>query len=298
MTACLQREEREERFDLSTLQAWTIPDVRQRYDERDTMLYALSVGAGLGRSDELKFIFENGLAALPTMAVVIATPGFWQTDERLGIDWPQVLHGEQSLRLHRPIEASGDVICRSTIGPVADKGAGKPLLMQYARELADAESGAPIASIEEVYVLRGMGGCGGENRPVSEPLPPMPQRSAEGVIDLATFPQQAMLYRLNGDRNPLHVDPVVAALGGFDRPVLHGLSTFGVVGRALVHLCAGGDAGRLSAMRLRFTAPVYPGDMIRTEVWNEDGLIRFRASVPERGEMVVDCGVAELDSFA
>jgi acyl dehydratase len=287
-------------FDETRYKSWHVPEVRQAYDERDTMFYALSVGAGLGRDDELKFVFEKGvdqLVALPTMAVIIATPGFWLMDEALGVNWPQVLHGEQSLRLHRPLEATGDVICRTTLGPVADKGPGKPVLLQYARELSDAETGAPVATMEEVYVLRGAGGYGGVNQPVSAPMVSVPKRSADGVLDLPTFPQQAMLYRLNGDRNPLHIDPTVAKAAGLARPVLHGLSTFGVVGRALVHLCCGGDPKRLSGMRLRFTSPVFPGDVIRTEVWEEDQVIRFRASVPARGDVVVDSGTAQCDNF-
>src|SRR3546814_7607957 len=132
-----------------------------------------------------------------------------------------------------------------------------------------AENGVPVATIEEVYVLRGAGGYGGVNQPVGAPMQPVPDRMADAVLDLPTFAQQAVLYRLNDDRNPLHIDPAIAKESGFDRPVLHGLSTFGVVGRALVHLCCGGDPARLNAMRVRFTSPVFPGDVIRTEVWEE-----------------------------
>lgn len=117
------------------------------------------------------------------------------------------------------------------------------------------------------------------------------------TLDLPTARNQAMLYRLSGDRNPLHIDPATAAKAGFDRPILHGLSTFGLTARALAHLCCGGDPTRLSSLAARFTAPVLPGDTIRTEIWNGPGPIRFRARVPERGATVIDEGEATIDAF-
>jgi len=285
-------------LDVERLRAYRVPDSRDRYDPREAILYALGTGAGLGDIDETGFTFERTLAALPTMALVLGTPGFWLMDRALGLDWARVLHGEQSLRLHRPLEAQGDIRGVTTIGGLADKGPGLAALLHCQRELFDGVSGAPVATLEEVWVLRGAGGFGGENVPVSEPLPPLPTRAADAVLDLPTSRQQALLYRLTGDRNPLHVDAATARAAGFDRPILHGLATFGLVGRALIHLACGGDARRLSAMRLRFTAPVYPGDTVRTEMWEEGGVLRFRALVPERGEVVIDGGIAERDGFA
>ena len=284
-------------FDLDRVRAYRVPDSRDRYDQRDTILYALGTGAGLSDADELQFTYERGLVALPTMALVQGTAGFWPMDPALGLDWRQILHGEQSLRLHRPLWPAGEVTGKTVIGGIADKGPGRPVLMQAVRELTDANSGAPWATLEEVWVLRGMGGFGGENVPVSEPLPAVPDRPADTAIDLPTSPQQAALYRLTGDRNPLHIDPVVAAAAGFDRPILHGLATFGLIGRALIHRACGGDARRLTAMRLRFTAPVYPGDTIRTEIWDKGDATRFRASVPARDVVVADAGMADCNGF-
>ncbi len=283
-------------LDVERLRAYRVPETRDRYDRRDSILYALGVGAGLSKLDETSLVFERDLLALPTMALVLGTPGFWPMDRASGLDWSRILHGEQSLRLHRPLQAEGEVIGRTTIAELADKGPGKPAMLRCTRELFDGATGAPIASLAEVWVIRGAGGFGGENIPISAPPTPVPDRQADAVIDLPTARNQAMLYRLTGDRNPLHVDPATAASVGFARPILHGLATMGVVGRALVHLCCGGDPRRLSGMALRFTAPVCPGDTIRTELWEEEGgRLRFRASVPERGLVVVDGGTAERD---
>lgn len=284
-------------FDPDRVRAYRVPESRDRYDPRETILYALAVGAGLGGEDEQRFIHERGLVALPTMALVLGTAGFWPMDPALGLDWRQVLHGEQSLRLHRPLWPAGEVVGTTVIGGIADKGPGGPVLLQAVRQLADAQTGAPWATLEEVWVLRGMGGFGGDDVAVSEPLAPVPDRPADTIIDLPTFAQQAALYRLTGDRNPLHIDPATAAAAGFERPILHGLAAFGVIGRALIHRACGGDARLLTAMRLRFTAPVYPGDTIRTEIWRDGDAVRFRASVAERGTVIADAGIAECRGF-
>jgi acyl dehydratase len=282
-------------LDVERLRAYSISECRERYDARDAILYALGVGAGLSDTvDETDFVYERTVSALPTMALVLGTPGFWPMDPRVGLDWPQILHGEQSLILHRPLEPQGEVIGKAFIGELADKGPGKSALLRSGRTLS-APSGELVAEIEEIWVLRGAGGFGGERDLPHDPLPPMPERPSEAQLDLPTSRQQAMLYRLSGDRNPLHVDPATAKLGGFERPILHGLSTMGLVGRALIHLCAGGQAHRLRAIRVRFTAPVEPGETIRTEIWREaNGDVRFRALSVERGFVVIDGGLASF----
>jgi acyl dehydratase len=281
-------------LDVERLRAYSISECRERYDARDTILYALGVGAGLSDTvDETDFVYERTVSALPTMALVLGTPGFWPMDPRVGLDWPQILHGEQSLILHRPLEPQGEVIGKAFIGELADKGPGKPALLRSGRTLS-TPSGDLVAEIEEIWVLRGAGGFGGARDLPHDPLPPMPDRPSDARLDLPTSRQQAMLYRLSGDRNPLHIDPATAKLGGFERPILHGLSTMGLVGRALIHLSAG-SAHRLRAIRLRFTAPVEPGETIRTEIWREaNGDVRFRASSVERGVIVIDGGRANF----
>ena len=282
-------------LDVERLRGYRVPECRESYDARDTILYALGVGAGLSDTvDELNLVFERDLVALPTMALVLGTPGFWAMDPKAGLDWVQILHGEQSLRLHRPLASQDILIGRTEIGPMADKGPGKPVMLRSSRTLTTT-GGALVAEMAETWVLRGAGGFGGPRELDQEPRASMPDRASDAALDLPTSRQQALLYRLSGDRNPLHVDPGTARKGGFDGPILHGLGTLGVVGRAIIHLCAQGDPRRLSAISVRFTAPVIPGDMIRTEIWLEgDGTIRFRATVPEREVTVVDGGTAEL----
>jgi acyl dehydratase len=276
------------------LRAHSVPDIRSRWDVRDTIRYALGVGAALSDIDETAFVFEGGLVALPTMGLTLGTPGFWLMEPELGLDWPQILHGEQSLTLHRPLPAEGEVIGKTWIGPLSDKGAGKPALLHCIRHLYDSASKDLIAEMEELWVLRGAGGFGGQNAPVGVGLDDMPDGPPDAALNLPTARNQAVLYRLTGDRNPLHILPEVAAKGGFERPILHGLATMGLIGRALLQMRCDGDAARLTAMKLRFTAPVYPGDEVVTEIWDEDDAVRFRATVPARGAVVVDCGSATV----
>lgn len=280
-------------LDIDRLRAYRVPEYSEQYDARDTILYALGVGAGLSEEvDELGFLYENRLKALSTMALVLGTPGFWAMDPKAGLDWKQILHGEESFVLHRPIEVDGNLIGQTRIEDIADKGPGKPVMIRSRRTISTL-SGALVAEVEGVWVVRGAGGFGGERNLPGEPLPAMPERPADCSIALPTALNQALLYRLSGDRNPLHADPELARSVGFDGPILHGLSTMGVMGRALTHMCAGGDPHRLRSMRQRFTAPVFPGDVIVTEIWDEgDGSARFRASVPARNVLVADCGVA------
>lgn len=282
-------------LDLDRLRAYKVPDHRETYDARDTILYALGVGAGLSPDvDELNFVFERDLVALPTMALVLGTPGFWAMDPRAGVDWLQILHGEQKVRLHRPLAPQGEVVGKTTIGEVADKGPGKPAMLKCSRTLSTI-SGDMIAEIEDVWVLRGAGGFGGSRDLSHDILPPMPDRASDAQLNLPTSLQQALIYRLSGDRNPLHAEPTSARLAGFDRPIMHGLGTMGLIARAVIHLCADGKAARLRAIRLRFTAPVTPGETIRTEVWREaDGTVRFRALIVESGVLAIDAGLAEL----
>jgi acyl dehydratase len=278
------------------LRGHALPATEHRYDARDTILYALGVGGGLGPFDEKRFLFERGLIPLPTMALVLGTPGFWPMDPALELDWPMILHGSQSLRLARPLAQEGLLTGRIAVTDIADKGAGKPALVQARRTLFDAD-GSCVAEMDELWVMRGAGGFGGKRELATPPSPPMPETKPDLTVELPTSTRQALLYRLTGDRNPLHVDDVTAQGAGFERPILHGLSTMGVIGRAIVHGCCEGDAGLLSAMRVNFTAPAYPGDTIRTEIWREGTALRFRASVPERSVVVVDGGEATIGGF-
>jgi hypothetical protein len=205
-------------IDYAALKSWPFPDVEHRYTARDTMLYALGLGCGSDPTDpdELQFVFEDGLHALPTMAVVLGGPGFWMRNERTGVDWRKILHGEQGLTLHRPLPVAGTVIGRTRIKEIVDKGRERGALMFTERSLIDKESGAEIATLASTTVMRGDGGDGGPTGPTPAPHA-LPERAPDAALDIATLPQAALIYRLSGDMNPLHADPKVAAAAGFPR---------------------------------------------------------------------------------
>ncbi len=261
----------------------------------DTMLYALGVGAGSSPND-LDFVYEENLVALPTMAVVMAYPGFIWRNPELGADWKKLLHGEQLLDVFAPLPVEGKLYSETTFESVHDKGADKGAIVYSKRRLFD-DSGTHLATDTRSSFLRGNGGCG---TPESNKAPaPKPHAIPEGepdiVVDLATATNQAMIYRLSGDHNPLHIDPKVARTAGFDQPVLHGLCTYGVVGRALLAEVAGNDATRIKKLNVRFSAPVFPGETIRTQIWRQhDGGYAFRAQVIERDLMVINNGYCEV----
>jgi acyl dehydratase len=274
---------------------WQLPETEQTYAEKDTILYALGLGCGADADarDDLRFVYEKGLLALPTMAVVLAYPGNWLESDESTADYSKVLHGEQSLTLHRPIPPAGTVVGRTRILDLLDKGRDKGAVLYTERTIADKASGAPIATMASTTMLRGDGGWGG--KPGPQPAPhALPERRPELTLDLKTHANSALIYRLSGDRNPLHADPRAAAAGGFKTPILHGLCTFGVAGRALIKACCGGDPARLKSMQVRFSAPVFPGETIRTEMWPEGGRISFRARAAERDAVVLNNGLATV----
>ena len=274
---------------------WKFPEVEHTYTEKDTILYALGLGCGSDPDapDDLRFVYERGLLALPTMAVVLGYPGNWLESGESTADYSKVLHGEQSLTLHRPVPPAGTVVGRTRIVDLLDKGRDKGAVLYTERAILDKGSGAPIATMASTTMLRGDGGWGG--KPGPQPAPhTLPEAAPELTLDLKTHPNSALIYRLSGDRNPLHADPKAAAAGGFKSPILHGLCTFGVVGRALVKACCGGNPARLKSMQVRFSAPVFPGETIRTEMWPDGGRISFRARVVERDVVVLNNGQATV----
>jgi acyl dehydratase len=281
-------------LDADRLRAYTIPEARDDYDPRDAILYALGVGAGLSTEiDETAFLFERQLQVLPTMALVLGTPGFWPMDPKCGLDWLGILHGEQRLKLHAPIDTFGMMVGQTRVTDLADKGPGKAALIRACKELK-TPGGTLVAEATETWVVRGAGGFGGPDQLPGKALPPVPDRDPDFEISLPTSLAQAATYRLSGDRNPLHIDPVTARSAGLDRPILHGLSTMGLIARALIHACCDGEANRLKEIALRFTAPVYPGETIRTHIWQDGTALHFRADAAERNVRVVDNGFAEI----
>lgn len=268
-------------------------ETRQKVNPFKVMLYALGVGA-----DELKFVYEDGLEVLPTMAVTMAYPGFIWRDPAMGVTWQKILHGETSIILHAPLPVEGEVIGSSRFGPIFDKGADKGAVVYETREI-HAEDGTHIATVRNATFLRGDGGYGGSSQ--GQPVPhPIPDRAPDLSIALPTAENLALIYRLSGDMNPLHADPTVAKAGGFPRPILHGLATFGIAGRALIRALTDNDPARLRRMDVRFSMPVFPGETIMTDIWHEADAAKghraaaWRCRVAERDAVVLNNGYVEF----
>ncbi|MBE0620901.1 MAG: MaoC family dehydratase N-terminal domain-containing protein [Burkholderiales bacterium] len=284
-------------IDYDKIKNWPFPDIEQTYTEKDSILYALGVGYGHDPMDEaqLQFVYEQGLKAAPTMPVVLANPGFWVKDPATGIDWVKIVHGEQALRIHQTIPATGTVIGRMRVKAIVDKGKDKGALLIQERSIVDKASGALLATLEHTTFCRGDGGFGkGDAAPPPPPAPP--EGKPDVSCDLPTLPQSALIYRLCADRNPLHADPAVAKAAGFPRPILHGLCSYGVAGHAILKTFCGYDPSKLTALSLRFSAPVFPGETIRTEMWNRGETILFRSRVLERDVVVLNNGVATINA--
>ena len=281
------------------LLALKIPDVEHSYTDKDAMLYALGLGFGQDPmdEDELAFVYEKNLKALPTFALVLGYTPYWLRNPRIGVTWNRVVHGEQAFVLHRPVAPHGAVIGRNRIVEVIDKGEGKGALIFSERQVIDKASGDVIATLKQTTFCRADGGFGGPPRQAPPPHP-IPDRAPDLVCDLPTRPEMALIYRLSGDINPLHAEPEFASAAGFPRPILHGLASFGVAGRALLKSICGYDPSRLTVMAGRFSAPVYPGETIRTEMWREKdkagGVVSFRARVVERDIVAINNGRAEV----
>ena len=280
-------------IDPEHLLGYPIPEVRQPVSRGDAVLYALSIGLGQDPMDERQLDFVDAhrdLKVMPSMAVVLGHPGFWLGDPRTGVDAVRLVHGEQEIVLHRPIPVEGEIVGRTRVTGLVDKGPGRGALLYVEKEVIDAGSLDLLATASATIFLRGDGGFGGPSGPVREPAP-VPAGAPDLVVDLPTRPEQALYYRLNGDDNPLHADPAVAARAGFPRPILHGLCTHGVACHAVLRELCGYDPARLRALRLRFSAPVYPGETIRTEIWRDGS---FRARAVERDVVVISNGHAAV----
>ena len=272
-----------------------IPDSEQTYTERDTIFYALSLGLGQDpvSTDELSFVYEQDTKVLPTFPVVVAMPGFWARELDTGIDWVKVVHGEHEVVLHKPLPTRGSVVSHTRIVEVIDKGPGKGAIVISRRELNDKTNGAHYATITQTTFCRGDGGFGGPPRQAPAPHA-LPDRAPDAVCDLVTRPEMALIYRWNADMNPLHADPAIAKAAGFPRPILHGLATYGVSGHAILKTMCGYDPSRFRSMAVRFSAPVYPGETIRTEMWRDGTVVSFRARAVERDVLVLNNGRAEI----
>ncbi len=257
----------------------------------DALLYAVAVGAGLGDPlRELEFTTENsaGMAqqVLPTFGVLVARGG---PGRSLGsFDRSLLVHAEQAFELHRPLPAAGTARTTSTVTGIYDKGSGALVVTE--NTAVDAETGEPLVTSRSSAFIRGEGGFGGDRGPRdgSERWE-RPGRDPDLRAEQATRPEQALLYRLTGDRNPLHTDPQFAARGGFDRPILHGLCTYGITGRVLLHALCGSDPARFGSMSGRFTRPVLPGETLVVSIWRNDAGALFQTAKQD-GTVVIDRG--------
>jgi acyl dehydratase len=292
-------------LDYRRLKDWPFPVIEQRYTADDSMLYALALGLGEDPVDAAQLAFVDDTEAgqplaLPTMAVVLGFPGSWMQDPATGIDFSKIVHGEEDLVLHRPLPAAGTVRAEHRVNRIVDKGAGRGATIAYDKRVFDAASGELLATVTHTTFARGDGGFAAEQGLGDEPLPPpapMPDGEADLSLAIRTLPQQALLYRLCADRNPLHSQPDVARAAGFERPILHGLCTYGLAGRAVLALCCGNDPTRLKRLFARFSSPVYPGETVAFELYRDGpGAVRFRARVQARDRVVLDHGRAEFNA--
>ena len=263
------------------------------WDSKDALLYAVGVGAGLGDPlAELEFTTENSEGieqkVLPTYAVLIAQG---RTSGSLGdFDRAMLVHAEQAVELHRPLPVAGTVRTTSTVTGIYDKGSGALVVTENVA--VDAATGEPLATTRSSAFIRGEGGFGGERG--TDAAWDRPDREPDHRLTYQTRPEQALVYRLSGDRNPLHVDPKFAARGGFDRPILHGLCTYGFTGRALLHVLCDSDPARFGSMSGRFSRPVWPGEALTISVWQDGGDTPVPTALfqttKEDGTVVIDRG--------
>ena len=281
--------------DRNRLENYRVEDVVHTYTARDSAFYALSVGLGHDPLNEgrLAFVDPNrgdAQQVVPSQALVLGYPGFWMVRPDTTIDATRVLHGSQSIEWHRPLPAAATVIGRTRVVRVVDRGEGKHAMIVSEREILDVDTDRAYATLTQIHVLRGQGGFGGDSGPLDPPHG-LPQGAPAWANDLPTHPEQALLYRLNGDLFALHADPTMARAAGFPRPILHGMCVAGMATQALMRRLAGDDPARLKAITMRFSAPFFPGDTLRVEGW-EDG--SFRARSVETGAIVLDNGLLQL----
>lgn len=286
-------------IDVRRLLDWPIPDQRTPYTRRDSLLYALSLGYGHDPLDEaqLRFVHEPQQKVSPTLLAVLGAPGAWARAPGTGIDWRQILHGEHRMCFFAPPPPQGVLLSRTRVSHVVDKGAGRGALVVTEREIVDEYDGRRLATVQHASFCRADGGCAGPGDPAMDPppaLPRVPDQPPDRTVALATAPSAALLYRLNGDDNPLHVDPGAARAAGFDRPILHGLCSYGMAGRALLSACCDDDPARLHGLALRFSAPFLPGETLLVDLWPRGQRVHFQARSAERGTVVLSHGLADI----
>ena len=264
-------------------------DVPCNYTERDSLLYALGVGFGADplNEKELPYVVETmGRCTVPTMATTL-TPS--KILENCGWNYAQVLHGEQKLELYRPLPMAAELLTTSRVASVHDRGAGRGAVIKMMMEARLKRDDTAMFTVESTLIARGDGGFGGPTGSLPAPHN-LPEREPDLSCDLHIRPDQALLYRLSGDRNPLHADPSIARAAGFDRPILHGLCTYGIACRAILITICDYDFTLINGFEARFSSPVYPGDVLTTDMWQERNVVSFRCHVKSRNSVVLNNG--------
>jgi len=276
------------------LMSKSIYDIPFTYTDIETMLYALSVGMGrdpLNRK-ELPYVYEQGglLHTMPTLCTVLV-PNMFPPD--LGWDYSQVLHAEQRMQLYRPLPPAADLLIDKKVVDAFDRGPNRGALILLEAEGRLASDGTVLFTLGFTIMARGDGGFGGPSG--KAPLPHRaPKREPDLSCDIETRQDQALMYRLTGDRNPLHADPAHAAAVGFERPILHGLCTYGIACNAVLKTICDYDYTLIKGFDGRFSAPVVPGDTITTDMWQDGDIVSFRCTVKERDSVVLRNGKCTL----
>ena len=282
-------------IDLGKALAATFPTQRAEWGPDNVILYHLGIGAGFEKptdAQELEYTYEQNLKVLPSYGVIPIMGATAGLNDIPGIDinFMMVLHGEQDLVIHRPIPVSGAVETQRRVAEIWDKGKAALIVM----ETVSSDKDGPLFTNRFGIYARGEGGFGGESGPSAGNK--APERDPDVTAESKTMPNQALIYRLSGDKNPLHADPQFAAMGGFDKPILHGLSTFGVVCKAVVDHVLDGDVTKVARYQVRFAGVVFPGETIVTSVWREGGRLLVAAKTKERDTPVLSNTAIELRS--
>ena len=263
------------------------------YTDKETMLYALGVGMGRDplNADELPFVYENGLKTVPTMASVLA----WgqSTLGRAGINFMLVVHGEQRLTMHKPLPPAATIIADERVTGAVDKGPGKGALIFTEKTIRLKDTNELLCTTGGTIFARGDGGFGGPSTG-GPAVHAIPDRTPDAVCASDTRVDQALLYRLSGDRNPLHSDPNFAKMAGFPKPILHGLCSYGTACRAVLQTMCNYDHTLITGFDVRFSSPVFPGETIITEMWKDGNVVSFRSKLKERDVVVLNNGKCTL----